>query len=494
MDEATVTETEVTLDADLDVALPDLGDVVRPGRRTTHDLVATYVDTPARDLHRHGITLRRRTGGTDAGWHLKLPHAGDTRIEERAPLGSSAQRVPTGLRDLVADVVERRPLLPVVTLRTRRSELRLHGEAKGDPARALLADDLVVAQPPGAGWREVEVELTDDGDEAFLQRVVDALFGAGWRRSDSPSKYSRALGLLPETDDAELSPRSPAADVVLAHLHEQIGMIQAREAELREHDPGAVHRTRVATRRLRTALRVFRRLFHREVTDPIRDELRWYARVLGEVRDLDVVRARLLETVEHLPAADRGPARERVEATLAEPHARARARLGELLDSQRFADLADALVSLGADPPWRGRARRRAKKVLPGLVDAALRRVEQRGAAARAAEDEEEHLSLLHETRKKAKAVRYAHEALALAWGAPAKETARRWERVTDSLGAAQDAVTAAAWLERITSAARDEGEATAPFAELAEHVTREGTVAAEAGEDALRAAGRGGD
>lgn len=489
MDRTTDDETEVKLDAGLAVDLPDLGDVVRPGRRSTHDLVATYVDTPALDLHRHGITLRRRTGGTDAGWHLKLPREGDTRTEERAPLGSSATRVPTELRALVADVVERRPLLPVVTLRTRRAERRLHGEAKGDPARALLADDLVVADPPGAGWREVEVELTADGDEAFLERVVDTLVGAGWQRSASPSKYSRALGLLPEREDAGLSPGSSAGEVVLAYLHEQIGMIQAREAELREHDPGAVHKTRVATRRLRTTLRVFRRLFHREVTDPIRDELRWYARTLGEVRDLDVVRAHLLAEVEHLPEGDRDPARERVGATIGEAHTTARARLDEVLDSQRLADLADALVSLGADPPWRGRASRTAKKVVPDLVDAAVRRVETRSAAARTAEDPDEYRALLHETRKKAKAARYAHEALALAWGAPAKETAEQWERVTDSLGATQDTVTARQWLARSAETAQAHGESTAPFEELTERVEQEGHSAAGSGEDALRAA-----
>ena len=492
MDRRTEHETEATLDADLDVDLPDLGEVVRPGRRTTHDLVATYVDTPALDLHRHGITLRRRTGGSDAGWHLKLPREGDTRTEERAPLGSSATRVPTALRALVADVVERKALLPVVTLRTRRAARKLHGEAKGDPARALLADDLVVADPPGAGWREVEVELTSDGDEAFLERVVDTLVGAGWQRSHSPSKYARAIGLLPERGDGGLSPALPAGDVVLAYLHEQIGMIQAREAKLREHDPGAVHKTRVATRRLRTTLRVFRRLFHRGQTDPLRDELRWYARALGEVRDLDVVRAHLLEEVEHLSEEDRGPARERIEATIGEAHAGARARLDEVLDSQRFADLADALVSLGADPPWRGRASRKVKKVLPDLVDAAVERVEKRGAAARAAEGEDEYRALLHETRKKAKAARYAHEALALAWGSSAKDTADRWERVTDSLGATQDTVTAREWLARTAEAAQAHGEGTAPFEELTERVEREGRTAADTGEEALRAAGEG--
>lgn len=479
-------ETEVTLEAALDTDPPDLAEVVRPGRRQVHDLVATYLDTPRLDLQRRGISLRRRTGGTDAGWHLKLPREGDSRTEHRAPLGPPTTLVPVALRSLVADVVGPRPLLPVVTLRTRRIERKLHAAAKGTPARALLVDDLVVAGPSGAGWREIEVELTGDGDEAFLGRVVDALVGAGWRRSTSPSKYSRAVDLLPAHPRA-LSPESPAAEVVLAYLRAQIGVIQSREAELREHDPDAVHRTRVATRRLRTTLRVFRRLLHRGQTDPLRDELRWYSGALGAVRDLDVVREHLLDEVDHLPEEDRAAARERIMATLDEAHEEARAHLDEVLDSQRFVDMGDALVSLGVDPPWRGRATRPAKKVLPDLVDSAVERVERRRAAAHAAQDPHERLALVHETRKKAKAARYAHEALALAWGKPAKTSAKRWKKVTEGLGSAQDTVAAREWLVRIAEAAREAGESTAPFDVLTERAESQGRQATKAGDRALR-------
>lgn len=270
-------------------------------------------------------------------------------------------------------------------------------------------------------------------------------------------------------------------------------MIQAREGELREHDPDAVHKTRVATRRLRTTLRVFRRLLHRDQTEQLRSELRWYAGVLGEVRDLDVVRAHLQEEVQHVPEAEREPAWERVEATLGEAHEQARARLDEAMDSQRFTDLVDALAAFGAAPPWRGRAARKAKKVLPDLVDAAVDRVHRRSAEARAAEDPEEYRSLLHETRKKAKAARYAHEALALAWGAPEKEAAKRWEDVTDRLGGTQDAVTTQEWLGRVAADAEARGERTAPFEVLAARAQQEGDEKAGSGEEALRTAGKTG-
>ena len=40
----------------------------------------TYYDTPSAHLAQFGVTLRRREGGPDAGWHLKVP-AGVARNE-----------------------------------------------------------------------------------------------------------------------------------------------------------------------------------------------------------------------------------------------------------------------------------------------------------------------------------------------------------------------------------------------------------------------------
>ena len=58
-----------------------LAPISRVKRSPTQTLDAIYFDTPGRDLAAHGITLRRRTGGTDAGWHLKLPAGPDARTE-----------------------------------------------------------------------------------------------------------------------------------------------------------------------------------------------------------------------------------------------------------------------------------------------------------------------------------------------------------------------------------------------------------------------------
>src|SRR3954467_8210409 len=99
---------------------PDFDDLAPKGGAREHDtarLEATYYDTAAHDLLRSGVTLRRRRGGADEGWHLKVP-AGDARTEFGEPL--SGRGVPATFRKLTEGLTGRRALAPIATLRTRR--------------------------------------------------------------------------------------------------------------------------------------------------------------------------------------------------------------------------------------------------------------------------------------------------------------------------------------------------------------------------------------
>ena len=88
-------EVERKFDADPAMSLPDLtGEAGSMGEATQSQLDATYFDTADARLARHHITLRRRTGGDDAGWHLKLPAGQDERTEVRLPLGRATRTVP----------------------------------------------------------------------------------------------------------------------------------------------------------------------------------------------------------------------------------------------------------------------------------------------------------------------------------------------------------------------------------------------------------------
>jgi inorganic triphosphatase YgiF len=190
-------ETELKFEAGPDFAVPDLGGLADRAAMSEPEvrlLEASYFDTPDLRLAAAKITLRRRTGGTDEGWHLKLPAGDASRRELRAPLGDPAAGVPAELASLVSDQVRDQPLRVVATLATRRTARNL--TAAGGEVLAELADDLVTGRVPGQSepltWREIEVELVSGGPE-ILAAARSRLTAAGARLSDSPSKLSRVL-------------------------------------------------------------------------------------------------------------------------------------------------------------------------------------------------------------------------------------------------------------------------------------------------------------
>ena len=191
-------ETEQKYDAGTDFVLPDLG---RFGGRRTADpkriyLSATYFDTEELDLIKHQITLRRRVGGDDEGWHLKLPVRKDTRQEVHAPLDDSGS-VPARLAAQVEDITAGHSLHPIAILDTERTVVTVAG-----PGGALVevADDRVTAIRFGPtenepmSWREIEVEAKSPGAEAMLELVGGVLREAGARPSAAGSKLARVLG------------------------------------------------------------------------------------------------------------------------------------------------------------------------------------------------------------------------------------------------------------------------------------------------------------
>ena len=461
-------EVELKFDADPSAPFPDLSAAGTVSEATETQLDATYFDTADTQLARHGITLRRRTGGEDAGWHLKVPAGQDERTEVRLPLGRATSKVPAPLSQEVRAFVRGRPLVPVAKLHTTRIERRLL-DADGH-ALATVADDLVHAERPTDGavevstWREVEVELLD-GDRSLLEAVGRRLRAAGLTRSRSSSKLARVLGDIP--DPARATPqatrpggRATAGEVVLAHLREQVDQLVSHDRGARSDAPDAVHQMRVATRRLRSALSTYRPLLERERTDPLRDELQWLGHLLGGSRDAEVMQWRLQDLVAAQPAGTvLGPVRDRVAKELQERHQAANTDLLAGLDSDRYIRLLDALDDLVAHPPLTGRAGKRARSELPALVGRAARRVDRAARAVHDAPDPHERDHRLHEVRKIAKRARYAAESAEPVVGKPARRLAKRMEALQDVLGEHQDSVTARELVLELSVAAHLNGE-----------------------------------
>jgi len=217
----------------------------------------------------------------------------------------------------------------------------------------------------------------------------------------------------------------------------QLERLLEREAGARGgEDPEAVHRMRVATRRLRAAERVFRpALAGRgldEALERARAELRALAAALGAVRDLDVLIAGLRADVEAGP--DDRPAIERLIADHAAERGTAHGQLVGALDDEALAFLGGPLRAALADPaapgaPPRERVRRRA----PGLVAGRLRRLRRRGRRGRFPTSAE-----LHRLRIAAKRLRYTAELFEPAFP-DLDETIALATELQDVLGALHD-------------------------------------------------------
>ena len=218
-------EIEQKFDVDEDFKRPDFGalaDTLHEGiteaAPVRYYLAATYFDTPDTRLAANKITLRRRTGGTDEGWTLKLPEGQDARLEVREPLngqgdgdggdsqghhtGDHDSEVPERLAGQVADVTGGLPLKPIATLDTERTVVTLTGH--DGRVLAEIADDMVTAQrlADSAGatagqplrWREIEVEVPT-AEPRLQQAAADLLRAAGARPAGHGSKLARLLDL-----------------------------------------------------------------------------------------------------------------------------------------------------------------------------------------------------------------------------------------------------------------------------------------------------------
>jgi CHAD domain-containing protein len=426
--------------------LPGVADVDGPRHER---LDAVYFDTADLRLARHGATLRRRTGGGDAGWHLKVPAGGDSRTELRLPLdfgpAGTTNAPPDELADLTFGMARGAAIRPVAQVKTARQVWRLVGR-KGRQL-AEVADDQVSARrlDPDAGestvdeWRELEVELSDPNTVKEFDR---ALRKAGLRRARHSSKLARVLPVSspPVSGDT-------AGDAVLAYVRAQFEEIVTQDLRVRRDAPDAVHQMRVATRRLRSALRVYQRLL--PGTERLRADLQWLGRRLSPARDAEVQQAHFRDSVAALPAElVVGPVSARLTRHFGPVAAGARRTVLETLGDKRYRRLLDALDRLLADAPVAGRASRPAAAELPKHVRRAYRKTRRRVSG-----------DSPHRARKAAKRYRYALEVASPAVGKKARRARKAARDLTKVLGEHQDGVMAQPLLRELGMRAHLAGE-----------------------------------
>ncbi len=455
------TETErkfAVTDATVPPSFAGLSAVASVERLPVQQLEAVYYDTQAHDLAAHHITLRRRTGGPDAGWHLKLPAGTDSRTEVRAPLGDAdGDTVPYELRDVVLAIVRLRTLQPVARISTTRTVDMLYDAAGA--AVAEFCDDVVTAaaEPDGEPqtWREWELELAEDGDVApdLLDRLSNRLFDAGAEPAGHGSKLAKVLDAARGGSDGQPAEPAPASsDPVRRAVAEQVDELLIWDRAVRADAWDSVHQMRVVTRKIRSLLQSSESAFGISDDAWVLDELRLLAGVLGVARDAEVLAEKYEQALDGLPdGLVRGPIRERLVDGARSRYQTGWRRSLTAMRSERYFRLLDALDALVASQPPPAAPGEEHAQV---SIGAAYKRIRKAAKRADTAHDEDRD-EALHRIRKGAKRLRYT----AAATGAG--KVADRAKTIQTLLGDHQDAVVSRTHLSHQAETAHAAGEDT---------------------------------
>jgi CHAD domain-containing protein len=237
---------------------------------------------------------------------------------------------------------------------------------------------------------------------------------------------------------ADIAPGDPVGEVLRAAFARAAMTLLAQEAAARPGDAEAIHRMRTESRRLRSELRAFEELREAGGADPLEAEMRWLGEVLGEARDLHVLREGL--------GRSGGGLRDDLAPLFAELDARhetALADVREALDSGRYRALNERLALAADDPGLSEAAEEPCRSALPRLVAGAWRKLKKAGRRLKPDDPDDE----FHAVRKRAKRARHAAEAASAALDPPAAKAAKRFARrahqIQEILGRHQDAVVA---------------------------------------------------
>jgi CHAD domain-containing protein len=450
------TETERKFAVTEDTVSPSfqgLSAVGRIDRSDPQHLDAVYYDTPEHHLAAHRVTLRRRTGGPDAGWHLKLPAGPDSRTEVRLPLGESDEAVPDELRDVVLAIVRDRALAPVARISTVRTVDLLHDQS-GAPL-AEFCDDQVTASAVGGAeqtWREWELELAEAADVPadLLDRLANRLFDAGAQPAGHGSKLARVLA------SSEPEPTPTHDDPVHRAVAEQIEELLVWDRAVRADAWDSVHQMRVTTRKIRSLVKGSEESFGLTEDAWVLTELKLLAGVLGVARDAEVLAERYERTLAELPShLVRGPVAERLVDGAKRRYEAGLKRSLVAMRSERYFRLLDALDELKTAGPAATTSGEPPQQI---TVASAYRKVRKAAKAAHAAQADptlsaEQKDEALHRIRKGAKQLRYT----AAATGA--RGVAEGAKLIQTLLGDHQDSVVSRVHLSTESSAAHAAGE-----------------------------------
>ncbi len=491
-------EREAKFDVDDAFVVPDLHAVAGPvlvDELGPVELVATYYDTDDLRLLARGVTLRHRVGErTPSGpqgqglWTLKLPVAasGPTLDRREVVWPGPLDHLPARAVELTAGLRRRRPLQEAAVLTTVRRRIVVRSP-DGRPL-AEVDDDVVSQAGSIESFRQIEVELTGEGagegdgseevgDVVLVDAIGRLLRRAGARRAAKTPKVHRILISGSPAAATKPNTRSPLTrestldEVAAFAIGSTLDVLLAQDPAVRlGEDPEAVHKTRVAIRRLRAHLLLLGAVLDEGWVTRTRFELRWLAGALGRVRDVDVLAIQLEADRGLIDPSDRD-AVDRLGLRLADERQDAARDLDRIMSSGGYLDLVDQLVAAAEAAPWRsspsgsgadragtGERAKKADKggragglvpsaparvILPRLLRKPWRATNAGAGAVGARQSGEE----LHELRKRAKRLRDDAELAAPVLGSQVARVAKAATALQAVLGEHHDAVVMERWL-----------------------------------------------
>ena len=455
-------EVKMRVASDFDVAtyLQDLPGITLIGPDTNH-LVATYYDTEELTLIRWGITLRRREGGTDAGWHLKLPvtNSKDAAREElHLPLSSGdSGEVPKEFIAIVAPLLRNKEIHYIADIKTIRTTHTLVD--KNGVSLVEVADDHVTVDQHGKeinAFHEIEVEVLHDSQRAtnILRKLQKRILDSG-ATPTKVSKLASALGpLATESPDvphlAPLAQDCTAIDFIQHVISDHTRHLLLADIGVRWGVPDSIHQMRVAARRLRSTLRAFEGLVDAEQTQRLCSELAWVARELGAVRDLEVLLDRLIRASAELSdQSDAALAASLIQSELQQRLDTALKNALLALNTSRYFELLDALVASSNQPPVTQEALKPAQQLLKSMAKRTWNKLDKDVRRLSFTSPD----SQWHEVRIRAKRARYTADATATISGKAMRGYAQKLAVITDILGELHDAHVAELLLRELAEA-----------------------------------------
>ncbi len=431
-------ETELKLSAAPDAIARLVADASLFGEgATTREQLSTYFDTPDRALHNAGLSLRIRRIGDRRVQTVKAESAAAASLFAREEWEKDVAGDVPELDDITIAMASApgmpppEDIAPVFVTEVTRTAI-----VRGEGGRRIeLVADLgrIIAGDRETPIAEFELELVE-GEPAALFDLASRLAERVPLRLGVRSKSERGYALLQGSDSKAVKsePIRLNEDMDAATLFATIAAACLRHFRLNEDrllatgKAETLHQARVALRRLRSLLTIFRAMLAGPDYERFRTDLRWISGLLGEVRNIDV----LIPRIEDEDALGR----------LRNAHASHMATLAEALDSSRTRTLMLDLAEWIAVGAWREDAALADARAIPAQIFAhdrldRLRRRFRKSGRKLAELDEEAR----HEVRILAKKLRYAAEFFAGLF--PGGKAARRRGRLLAQVEAVQSAL-----------------------------------------------------